>query len=110
MARGVPRQSGNGHTEISKGYLHIRCTGLMSKGASSETGSRTCESLCERRADLGVSEVRVSMGQKGSTHREGGVLGDGEVLRVGQVGAVRLVAGKVVLLHRISQTRIVSDG
>lgn len=47
-------------TEMRSGYLHIRCTGLIRSGASSDTGSRTCESFCKRvpRGERGVKSRR----------------------------------------------------
>lgn len=44
----------------------------------------------------GVKQQEAQAGRK--AHGESSVLGDGEILRVGQIGAVRLVASKVVLL------------
>lgn len=57
----------------------------------------------DMREFLQASPRQVSGGEKqeargSQAHGEGSVLSDGEILRVGQIGAVRLVASKVVLL------------
>jgi hypothetical protein len=87
-------------TPRSKGYLHIRWTGLMRRGASSETGSRTCESFCKAETDL--IKIRERKEVEEGTNRKGSVLSDSEFLRSRQVGTIRLVDRKV-LLHRQEQ-------